>query len=443
MNVLVIGSGAREHAIVWKLLQSPQVRNVWVAPGNAGTGMIARNLDIPVDDFVGLSQAARDNRVDLVVIGPDNPLADGIVDFMSNRGLTVFGPTQAAARIESSKSFAKDLMIRNGIPCAMGEAFDSASAAKTYIQSKSAPVVVKADGLSLGKGVTVAVTQEDALRAVEIAMEERAFGPAGDTVVIEEFLEGTEVSLLAFTDGEIVVPMVPARDYKRVYDGDLGPNTGGMGAYSPPGAFGLKEVEQVTKTILEPTVRALAREGSPFKGVLYAGLIMTSDGPKVLEFNARFGDPEAQVVLPRLESDLFDIMYACATGRLKDVKMDWSEEVCVGVVIASGGYPGNYTTGMPITGLDTLDEGVLAFHAGTKVQSSQFSRLNALFGNTGRKQSLDEMLSGGIETSGGRVLTIVSRGPSITEAREKVYDNIDKVKFAGCFYRSDIAGEEY
>ncbi len=442
MNVLVIGSGAREHAIVWKLLQSPQVRDVWVAPGNAGTGMIARNLDTQVGDFVGLTQAAKENRVGLVVVGPENPLADGIVDFMTAQGLVVFGPTKAAARIESSKSFAKDLMLKIGVPCAIGEAFDSASAAKAYIGRRSAPIVVKANGLAAGKGVMVAMTKEDAFGAVDYAMEERAFGEAGETVVVEEFLEGAEVSLMAFTDGETIVPMVPAKDYKRVSDGDFGPNTGGMGAYSPPSFFGHREIEYATATILEPTLHALGKEGSPFRGVLYAGLIITSDGPKVLEFNARFGDPETQVVIPRLESDLVDIMYACATGRLKDVKVEWSRDPCVGVVLASGGYPGDYTTGMPITGLDTLDEGVLAFHAGTRVYRKQLTRLDALIGNAGRKQSLDEMLSGGIETFGGRVLTVTAKGRTVSEARAKVYSNIDRVKFAGCFYRTDIAGEE-
>ncbi|MBM2826693.1 MAG: Phosphoribosylamine--glycine ligase, partial [Dehalococcoidia bacterium] len=282
MNILIIGSGAREHAILWKLLQSPKVSGIWVAPGNAGTGIIARNLDISTDDFPAIARAVSQNGIDLVVVGPEVPLSKGIVDYLEERGIPTFGPTQAAARIESSKDFAKELMLKHGIPCDRSETFDAPEDARAYIRGQPLPVVVKADGLAAGKGVVVATTLEEADLAIEVIMEQGAFGEAGDRVVVEEFMEGYEVSLLAFTDGETVVPMVPAQDFKRVHDGDQGPNTGGMGSYSPPSFFGLEMVDLVMRTILEPAVRAMAQEGVLYKGVLYAGLMMTAEGPKVV-----------------------------------------------------------------------------------------------------------------------------------------------------------------
>lgn len=441
MNVLVIGSGAREHALAWKLTMSPQVRDIYVAPGNGGTGFIARNLDIPALDFDALIRAVIMNGIDLTVVGPDNPLAAGIVDRFQERGLPVFGPTKAAARIEASKVFAKELMLRHGIPCASGEVFDSSERAKAYVEQHPMPVVVKADGLAQGKGVTVCSTREEAIRAVEVAMEERVFGAAGDRIIVEECLVGREVSLLAFVDGETVVPMAPACDYKRVFDGDEGPNTGSMGAYSPPSFFTSDMVEQVRKTILEPAVRALAQEGSPYTGVLYAGLMVTQEGPKVLEFNARFGDPEAQVVLPQLQSDLVDLLLACVHGRLHQQPIRWSQEACVGVVLASAGYPGEYQTGFSVEGLDQLEDGVLVFHAGTKARQWAPPGWRDLW--RGRPETVtSEVLSGRIETAGGRVLTVVARGQSVAEARRKVYANVSRIRFEGCHYRTDIAARE-
>jgi len=418
MNVLVIGGGAREHTLVWKLGQSPGVKEIYVAPGNAGTSLIAKNLDIKATDLQALAQAAQDRKIDLAVVGPEAPLTAGIVDLFESRGIATFGPTQEAAKIESSKVFAKELMQKYGIPCARSKSFSSSAEANSYVQAHRPPIVVKADGLAAGKGSIMASTIDEALKALSEIMEERIFGEAGDQVLVEECLVGKEVSLLAFTDGKTVVPMVPACDYKRVFDGDQGPNTGGMGSYSPPGFFDEKMFDRVRATILEPTVRAMAEEGKPYRGVLYAGLMVTEEGPKALEFNARFGDPENQVMLPRLESDLVDIMLAVIEGRLDKIEVKWSDEACVGVVMASGGYPGSYKTGFPIEGLDMIDEDVLVFHAGTKARE------------------------GKTLTDGGRVLTVAATGKTMAEAREKVYSNIPRIHFEGCHYRKDIAARE-
>jgi len=418
MNVLVIGGGAREHTLVWKISQSPRVQEIYGAPGNAGTGLIAKNLDIRSTDLQALAQAAQERKIDLTVVGPEAPLAAGIVDLFESHGIATFGPTQEAAKIESSKVFAKKLMQKYGIPCALSKNFSSFEEAKDYVRSQKTPIVVKADGLAAGKGSIMASTIDDAVKALSEIMQERIFGEAGDQVLIEECLVGKEVSLLAFTDSKTVVPMVPACDYKRVADGDQGPNTGGMGSYSPPGFFDEKMVDRVRATILEPTVRAMAEEGKPYRGVLYAGLMVTEEGPKALEFNARFGDPENQVMLPRLESDLVDIMLAVIEGRLDKIEVKWSDEACVGVVMASGGYPGSYQTGFPIEGLDRIDEDVLVFHAGTKARE------------------------GKIFTDGGRVLTVAATGKTMAEAREKVYSNIPRIHFEGCHYRKDIAARE-
>jgi len=315
---MVIGGGAREHALVWRIARSPRVSELYVAPGNAGTATIARNLNLRATDIQALAKAVQDIGIDLTVVGPEAPLASGIVDHFEHLGMPIFGPTRAATQIESSKVFAKKLMQKYGIPCPDGVTFSSYSEAKEYLESQPAPIVVKADGLAAGKGVTVAGSKEEALKALFDTMEAKIFGSAGDSVVIEECLTGKEVSLLAFTDGKTVVPMVPACDYKRVFDDDQGPNTGGMGSYSPPGFFDAKLTKQVTETILEPAVRAMAEEGMLYKGVLYAGLLVTPDGAKVLEFNARFGDPETQVILPRLNTDLVDggrVLTITATGK--------------------------------------------------------------------------------------------------------------------------------
>jgi len=414
LKVMVIGNGAREHALVWKIRQSPKVEEIFVAPGNAGTGAMAHNLDISPTGMESLARAAEQNGVDLTVVGPESLLAAGIVDLFQSRDLPVFGPTQAATQLESSKVFSKELMHKYGIPCAQGAVFSAYSEARDYLKSQPAPIVIKADGLAAGKGVVVTVSQEQALEALSDIMDKRTLGDAGDKVVIEECLVGREVSLLAFTDGRTVVPMVPACDYKRAFDSDRGPNTGGMGSFSPPSFFDQSRIDEVHGTILEPTVRAMAQEGAVYKGVLYAGLMVNSEGVRVLEFNVRFGDPEAQALIPRLETDLVDIMLAVNNGTLDGRGIEWSDDACVGVVMASGGYPGKYETGLPITGLDDLDEDILVFHAGTA-----------------RKE--------GIVTSGGRVLTVVGRGATVEEARARAYANVPRVHFEGCHYRTDIA----
>ncbi len=418
LKVLVIGGGAREHTLVWKLRQSPSVKEIYVAPGNAGTGLIAKNLDIKPTELDSLTQAAQERSIDLAVVGPEAPLAVGIVDLFQGRGIPIFGPTKEATKIESSKVFAKGLMQRYGIPCAKSRSFSSFGEAKDYVKAQQPPIVVKADGLAAGKGSIVANSTAEALAALSEIMEKRIFGEAGDQVLVEEWLTGKEVSLLAFTDGKTVVPMVPACDYKRACDGDEGPNTGGMGSYSPPNFFGADLINRVRDTILEPTVQAMAKEGKPYKGVLYAGLMLTEEGPKVLEFNARFGDPENQVMLPLLKSDLVDIMLAVLDERLDKIEIKWRDEACVGVVMASGGYPGSYKIGFPIEGLDKVDEDILVFHAGTKASE------------------------GIIYTDGGRVLTVAATGRTIAEARDGVYSNIPRIHFEGCHYRKDIGARE-
>ncbi|MBI4499272.1 MAG: phosphoribosylamine--glycine ligase [Chloroflexi bacterium] len=442
MRVLVIGSGAREHTIVWKLLLNPEVRDVFVAPGNGGTHLIARNLDQPQTDFWGIAQAVREHRVDLVIVGPEGPLVGGLVDFLAGGGVPVFGPTQAAARIEGSKGFAKDLMQRYGIPCARSQTFDWAVAAHVFVDRLAEPIVVKADGLAAGKGVTVAFSREEAHQAIADIMERRVFGDAGERVVIEEYLEGQEYSFFAVSDGETVVPLTAARDYKRAFDGDQGPNTGGMGSYGPPAFISSQLADLTMRTVMEPTIRALAREGSPYRGVLYAGMMLTRDGPKVLEFNCRFGDPETQVVLPRMQTDLAELALACVDGRLSRLPVTFSDEACVGVVLASAGYPEQVATGLPITGLDRLDEGVRVFHAATRVRrSAPWTRTSWLAGTDREPSNLDELLSGQVETAGGRVLTVVSTGPTVAVARRRVYENIARIRFEGAFYRTDIAAE--
>jgi len=419
LKIMVVGGGAREHALAWKIAQSPKVRESYIAPGNAGTATIAHNLNLRPIDVEALGKASQDIGIDLAVVGPEIPLASGIVDYFERLGMPVFGPTKAATQIESSKVFAKKLMQKYAIPCPEGITFFSYSEARKYLESQKLPIVIKADGLAAGKGVTVADSKEEALKALSATMESKIFGSAGDSVVIEECLTGKEVSLLAFTDGKTVIPMVPACDYKRAFDNDQGPNTGGMGSYSPPAFFDAKLTKQVTETIIKPAVKAMAEEGMPYKGVLYAGLMVTTEGPKVLEFNARFGDPETQVILPRLKTDLVDILLAIIDNRLSKVNIEWSNDACVGVVMASAGYPGSYETGLPIKGLDNLDKEILVFHAGTR--------------QGGNSQ---------IYTDGGRVLTVTAIGETMIEARAKVYQNLSHIHFDGCHYRKDIAARE-
>lgn len=416
MKILVVGSGAREHTLVWKLARSPKAEEVYAAPGNAGTAKIATNLNYKADEIGGLLKFARENRIDLTVVGPEGPLAAGIVDAFTEIGLTIFGPNQAATEIESSKAFAKDLMHRHGIPCADSASFSEYEKALEYLKTQKLPVVIKADGLAQGKGVIVAETMKEAQKTLTDMMKSKMFGAASNKVVIEEHLYGRELSFFIFTDGERVVPTVPACDYKRIYDGDRGPNTGGMGSYSPPPFYNDVMGEIILKTIMKPAVLALNDDGRRYKGALYGGLMITNHVPKVIEFNARLGDPEAQVVLPRLQTDLVDIMMAAINNELDKIKVEFSDDACVGVVMASGGYPGKYQTGFPISGLDDVDKDVMLFHAGTRMNPE-----------------------GNVLTSGGRILTVTATGKDLAEAREKVYKNIPRIKFDGCYYRKDIA----
>ena len=418
MKVLVIGKGGREHAIAWKLSQSSRMSQLLCAPGNAGTSKIASNVPIPETDVDGLLSFATQHGIDFTVVGPEAPLAEGIVDRFQEAGLSIFGPTQAAARIESSKSFAKDLMARAGVPTARAEVFRDFNAARVYVESLSPPVVIKADGLAAGKGVVVAETTKRAVSALREQMVDRAFGEAGETVLVEQHLQGPELSVFSFVDGKRLSPLIAAVDYKRVGDGDTGPNTGGMGAYSPPlGVLWNHEVERSARTdILEPVVAALAAEGCSYVGILYAGLMLTRDGLKVIEFNCRLGDPEAQVVLPRIETGLLDLMLATVAGNVDDAKLRVSPEPCVGVVVASGGYPDAYQTGFPVAGLeDTLDE-VTVFHAGTKFDDNEET-----------------------VTDGGRVLTVSGSGATHKDARLRAYTAAGRTTFDGSFFRGDIA----
>lgn len=416
MNVLVIGGGGREHALVWKLAQSPLVQALYCAPGNPGIARLAERVDVGVQDFARLEEFAREKYVDLTVVGPEAPLTAGIADHFAEAGLRLFGPTAAAARLEGSKSFAKDFMKRNGIPTAEYEEFEEADAAIAYVRDKGAPVVVKADGLAAGKGVTVAREVAEAETAIRAAMVERVFGEAGAKVVIEEFLEGEEASVLAFCDGKTFLPMVPSQDHKPALDGDKGPNTGGMGAYSPAPVAGAELMEQVERDILRPCVEQMAAEGSAYAGVLYAGLMINEHGVKVVEINCRFGDPETQVVLPRMTSDIVPAMLACCAGTLDQTSLEWSPEACVSVVMASGGYPGAYEKGKLISGVKEAEEeeGVIVFHAGTGE------------------------LDGKLVTNGGRVLDVTATGPDIPAAIDKAYRGVQRISFEGAHYRSDI-----
>lgn len=417
LKVLVVGSGAREHTLVWKISQSPKVAEIYVAPGNAGTAQLGINLDVKPTDKDSLAKAVKEKRIDLIIVGPEDPLADGIVDYFQKIGIPIFGPTKAAAQIEASKSFTKELMFKYHIPCAQSRTFTDLVQAQAYVRQQGPPLVIKADGLAAGKGVVVAETNAQALEALSRIMENKAFGSAGDKVIIEEKLIGKEMSYFSVTDGLTILPMIPACDYKRVNDGDRGPNTGGMGSYSPPYFFTSALEQKILDLIVGPTIRAMEKEGRRYQGVLYSGLMINDTEPKVVEFNARFGDPECQVIMPRLKSDLMDIILGVVNGNLKSVKLDWTENACVGIALASGGYPGNYKTGFPITGLNDVDQDIIVFHAGTKVGPQP----------------------GQVLTNGGRVLTIVALGKTTSEAREKIYANLPRIHFAGMSYRTDIA----
>lgn len=422
MRTLVIGSGAREHAIAWKLRQSPLVTDLFVAPGNGGTAAIAENVPIKATDIPALRDWATANGIEFTFVGPDDPLGLGIVDAFQQAGLRAFGPTQAAAQIEASKAWAKAFMQRHGIPTARYATFRSPDEARAYIARQPAPLVVKASGLAQGKGAFVCASQGEALEVVRRLMEDRALGAAGETVVVEEYLEGMEVSAFAFCDGTMYVATPLACDYKRLLDGDQGPNTGGMGSYAPPGFVDAALRQRIEQEILAPAVAGLAAEGRPFVGVLYAGLMITADGPKVLEFNCRLGDPEAQVLLPLLESDLAAIALACLDGRLAPELVRWRSGAACAVVLASRGYPGPYETGFPVRGLDQLEPDALVFHAGTALRTIDGTQV--------------------LVTAGGRVLTVAATGATLAEAREKAYRNAERVHFEGRHMRRDIALRE-
>lgn len=418
MNILVVGRGGREHAIIWSLKHNKEIKKIYCAPGNAGTAMLADNVDIEELEFSRLVQFAQENAIDLVVVGPDAPLAAGIVDEFEAAAIPVYGPRKNAAEIEGSKIFMKDLLRKYNIPTARYETFTDYAAADAYLKQQPLPIVIKADGLAAGKGVAVCFTREEADKALQETMIDKSFGAAGDKVVIEEFLEGQEMSILAFVDGETVRAMSPAQDHKPVFDGDKGPNTGGMGTYSPLPHISQSIIDESIENIIKPTARAMVSEGRPFRGVLFAGLMITKEGPKTIEFNARFGDPETQVVLPRLETDLLSIFQASINGTLDQIDISWSDEAAVCVVLASEGYPAAYPKGLPIKGLDQInDQDALVFHAGTATKDGE------------------------IVTIGGRVLGIVGRGAGIAEARAKAYEAANRITFDGKQNRTDIASK--
>ncbi|MGQ9758692.1 MAG: phosphoribosylamine--glycine ligase [Actinomycetota bacterium] len=418
MKALVVGSGGREHALAWKIAQSPLVEEIFCAPGNAGMAQLGTCVDIKAEDLEGLAAFAEREGIDLTVVGPEAPLVAGIADVFQERDLSVFGPTREAAQMEGSKHFAKRVMQEAGVPTGSAEVFTDFDAAVDCVRRGSPPYVVKADGLAAGKGVVIAHDDRAAYEALRACFVEGRFGEAGKKVLIEEYLEGQEVSVLTLVDGEEILPLEPAQDYKRVGDGDTGPNTGGMGSYSPVPVMTAEDYRRVVEEILRPTAKALMKRGIRYRGILYAGLILTREGPKVLEFNVRFGDPETQAVLPRLESDIVPAMLAVLEGRLPEVGLEWREDACVTVVVASGGYPGEYRTGYPISGLEetaSLD-GVVVFHAGTRLGEG-----------------------GEILTAGGRVLNVSALGRDFQEARERAYRAVERIGFTDLYYRKDIA----
>ena len=419
MKVLVIGGGGREHALCWKLAQSRQVQRIYCAPGNAGTARAQKteNVPIAVDDIEALRLFAEHQQIDLTVVGPEKPLILGVVDAFEARGLRIFGPSKEPARLEGSKAFAKDLMTRAGIPTAPFAVFKDANAAREYVRAHGVPLVIKADGAAAGKGVVIARTVEDADAAIQAMMTQKIFGAAGETVVIEDCLSGAEISVMAIVDGDTVKPLIAVQDHKRAFDGDAGPNTGGMGAYAPVPIAPPAVVDAVVRTILRPAARAIKDTGIPYRGVLYAGVMLTESGMQCLEFNCRFGDPETQVVMPLLEGDLAEVLTACCDVELDKIAVTFSERAAVCVVMASGGYPGEYVSGKPITGIAAADamDAVAVFHAGTR-----------------------EGASGETLTDGGRVLGVTATGGTFEEARARAYAAAGKITFEGAFYRSDI-----
>ena len=421
MKILVIGSGGREHAIIWKIAQSPKVEKIYCAPGNGGISELAECVDINVMDKDNMVKFAKENNIDLVMVAPDDPLVDGMVDAMEAAGIRAFGPRANAAIIEGSKAFSKELMKKYNIPTAAYEVFTDSASAIEYLKKGTFPAVIKADGLALGKGVIIAQNLEEAEEAVHEMIDGGKFGKSGSRVVIEEFLTGPEVSVLAFTDGKVVKPMVSAQDHKRAYDNDEGLNTGGMGTFSPSRLYDDAKAKECMENIFIPTINAMNAEGRTFKGVLYFGLMMTANGVKVIEYNCRFGDPETQVVLPRLKTDIVEIMEAVIDERLADIDIEWADNAAVCVVEASGGYPVSYKKGFEITGLDELknEKDITVFHAGTKLSD------------------------GKMVTNGGRVLGITAVAENLDAAIKRAYEGVSKVTFEGEFHRSDIGIKKY
>lgn len=417
MKVLVIGGGGREHALVWKLIQSPRVDKVYCAPGNAGISEVAECIDIMADDIDALLDFVKYNWVDLTVVGPEAPLAAGVVDAFIKEGRSIFGPGKAGARLEGSKKFAKDFMRKYGIPTAEYKTFASYRQAEEYVRLKGAPIVVKADGLAAGKGVIVAETVDEAIEALRLIMKDKAFGDAGRNVVVEQCLRGEEASFMIVTDGKTVVPLATSQDHKQIFDGDRGPNTGGMGAYSPAPVVTKKMEKDIMQNIINPMVAGLQREGINYRGVIYVGLMICEGELSVLEYNVRFGDPEAQPILTRLDSDLFDLLKATAEGRLREVAVSWKDEASVCVVLSSEGYPGSYEKGKRIQGLESFkhNNDTVVFHAGTSLNDGE------------------------IVTSGGRVLGVTALGKDIKTAKDNAYRAIEKIHFDGMHYRKDIA----
>jgi len=414
MNVLLIGSGGREHAIAWKVAQSPRLTKLYTAPGNPGTAALGENVAVKVDDHPAVTRFCEQNRIDLVIVGPEIPLAAGFADDLNQAGITVFGPSRAAAQIEASKAFSKDFMRRHGIPTARYATFDNLPAALAHLDQVDYPVVLKASGLAAGKGVILPESMNEAKATLKVMLSGEAFGEAGSKVVIEERLSGVEITLLAFSDGVTVKPMIPSQDHKRVFDGDQGPNTGGMGAYAPVPVCPPEMVAELVRVAMQPAIDGQQEEGRPFIGVLYGGFMLTSDGPRVIEFNCRFGDPEAQVVLPLLDADLLEITLACTESRLDQVDVRWKDGAAACVVLASGGYPGKYQTGYPILGLENECANSLVFHAGTK------------------------LVDGKIVTAGGRVLCVSGWGSSIRDGLAAAYERVRTIQFEAMHYRKDI-----
>ncbi len=414
MKVLVVGSGGREHTLVWKLAKSPKVKKIYCAPGNAGIIDLAECVDIFAEDIQGLCTFAKEKKIDLTIVGPEAPLAEGITDVFEGEGLKIFAPNKKCSQLESSKAFTKEFLMRHQIPTAQYKEYTDFESAKQDLGIYGYPMVIKADGLAAGKGVVIAEDESTALKALEEMMKDKVFGSAGDKVVIEEFLTGIETSILCFVDGNTIVPMVSAQDYKKIFDNDEGPNTGGMGTYSPSLIYDETLDEKIEKQVLTPVIEGFKKDGLDFKGILFIGLMIKNGEPKVLEFNVRFGDPEAQTVLTRLETDLIDIIDSIIEGKLEQQEIKWSDKNTVCVVMASGGYPGSYEKGKVITGLDKVDEDVMVFHAGTKLKDGQ------------------------VVTNGGRVLGVTAWADTLEEARQKAYDNTEKIQFDGAYYRKDI-----